>query len=154
MKKFVFSLNSLYELKKTLKDKIQAEYAAAEAALDKALREKDILDRMFSEKSEEYEAKLKKGMIVSDIQSYINFFEELQERIRAAQAEINRAQKAADAKREELVEVFKEIEVLKKLRQKQYREYLKEEEKKEKSILEDIMSFNVTETGSESKGIN
>ncbi len=147
MKKFVFSLNSLYELKKTLKDKIRAEYAAAEAALDKAVKEKELLDRAFAEKNEEYEAKIKKGMIVSDIQSYVNFFEELQEQIRAALQEIVRAQKAADEKREELVEVFKEIEVLKKLRHKQYQEYLKEEDKKEKSVLDDIMSFNITDTG-------
>lgn len=147
MKKFVFSLNSLYELKKTLKDKIRAEYAAAEAALDKAVKEKELLDRAFAEKNEEYEAKIKKGMVVSDIQSYVNFFEELQEQIRAALQEILRAQKAADEKREELVEVFKEIEVLKKLRHKQYQEYLKEEDKKEKSVLDDIMSFNITDTG-------
>ncbi len=153
MKKFVFPLNSLYELKKTLKDKIQGEYAAAEAALSKAIEEKAILDRTFSEKSEEYEAKLKAGMIVSDIQSYVNFFEELQELIRTAQTVVIRAQGLADAKREELVEVFKEIEVLKKLKQKQYQEYLKEEEKKEKSILDDIMSFNITDAGSQSKNV-
>ena len=151
MKKFVFSLNSLYELKKTLKDKIQGEYAAAEAALSKAIEEKAILDRTFLEKSEEYEAKLKKGMIVSDIQSYINFLEELQELIRTAQTVVIRAQGLADAKREELVEVFKEIEVLKKLKQKQYQEYLKEVEKKEKSVLDDIMSFNITDAGSHNK---
>ena len=147
MKKFVFSLNSLFELKKTLKDKIRAEYAAAEAVLDKAVKEKEMLDRTFSEKNEEYEAKLKKGMIVSDIQSYVNFFEELQELIREALLKIIRAQKVADEKRDELVSIFKEIEVLKKLKQKQYQEYLKEEEKKEKNVLDDIMSFNITDAG-------
>ena len=60
------------------------------------------------------------------------------------------AQKAADEKREELVSIFKEIEVLKKLKQKQYQEYLKEMDKKEKSVLDDIMSFNISDTGNQS----
>ena len=147
MKRFVFSLDSVYELKKTLKDKIQAEYAAAEAVLDKAIKHREFLDRTLLEKTEEYESKLRKGMIVCDMQSYVNFFEELQNEIRRAEIEVLTARKAADLKREELVEVFKEIEVLKKLRQKQYREYLKEEEKKEANLLDDIMSFNITELG-------
>lgn len=149
MKKFVFSLNSLFELKKTLKDKAQAEYAAAAAALQNAVKAKEALERLFAEKTAEYEAKLRKGIAVGDIGSYGRFFDELGERIKAAQAEIIRAQRVADAKREELTEVFKEIEVLKKLQKKQYQEYLKEEEKKEKSVLDDIMSFNITEAGME-----
>jgi flagellar protein FliJ len=152
MKKFIFSLDAVYELKKTLKDKLQAEYAAAEAVLKSAIQKKNDLDRILSQKSEEYELKLKKGMAVGNIKEYILFFEELQDLIKASIMDIENAQKAVDLKQAELIDIFKEIEILKKLRQKQNREYLMEEDKKEIRMLEDILSFEFAEFGTNNGG--
>jgi flagellar FliJ protein len=150
MKKFVFSLNALYEVKKTLRDKVQAEYAAAEAAYKAAVERKESLERTLDEKKEEYEIKAKKGMTVGDLQGYDNWFEELQGRIKAAGLEVERALREANHKRNELIAVFKEIKVLEKLYEKQYSEYLKELEKSETKAVEDIVSFKVTDkTGSD-----
>ena len=44
MRKFVFSLYPLYQLKKTMKDKLLAEYSAAEAALAEKTRIRDSLE--------------------------------------------------------------------------------------------------------------
>ncbi len=148
MKKFVFTLNALYEVKKTQRDKIQAEYAAAEAAYRAAVEKKDTLEKTLDEKKEEHEIKARNGMTVGDLLGYDNYFEELQGRIKAASNEVDRALRAVNQKRNELVTIFKEIKVLEKLYEKQYGEYLKELEKSETKAVDDILSFNVTDNKS------
>jgi flagellar FliJ protein len=145
MKKFVFSLSALFDVKKTLRDKLQGEYAAAEAAYRAAVEKKEALEKTLDEKKEEYEVKTKKGMTVGDLQGYDAYFEEMQGRIKAAARDVEKALREANQKRSELVAVFKEIKVLEKLYEKQYNEYLKELEKSETKAVEDIVSFKVTD---------
>lgn len=141
MKKFVFSLSALYEVKKSLQDKVRAEYAAAEAVYKAADEKKYNLELTLNEKSEEYEGKTKNGMSVGRMQGYTVYFVDMQERIKEAARETERALKEATQKRSELITVFKEIKILEKLYEKQYSEYIKEMEKSEMKAIEDIMSF-------------
>lgn len=148
MKKFVFSLNALFEVKKTQKNKLQAEFAAAEAAYRVAVEKKAELEKTLDDKKEEFEVKAANGMTVSDLQGYDAYFEEMQDRIKAAGKEVDRALREANQKRNELVAIFKEIKVLEKLYEKQYSEYLKEFEKSETKAVEDIISYKVTDSQS------
>ena len=148
MKKFVFSLNALYDLKKTQKDRLQAEFAAAEAAYRAAVERKANLEKTLDDKKEEFEKKASNGMTVSDLHGYDAYFEELQDRIKAAGKDVDRALREVNQKRNELVAVFKEIKVLEKLYEKQYSEYMKDYEKSETKAVEDIVSFKVTDSQS------
>lgn len=155
MKKFVFSLNSLFDLKKTQKDKIQGEYAAANAVYQAALKKKETLERTQHEKSEEYETKARQGMTVFDMQGYVVYLRELQEQIKLAVRETEKALREAEIKRNELINVHKEIRVLEKLYEKQYSEYLKDIEKSETKAIEDILSYKTadqSDSGVESGG--
>jgi flagellar protein FliJ len=145
MKKFVFSLSALYEVKKTQKDKLQTEFAAAEAAYRAAAEKKTSLENTLAEKKNEFEVKASTGMTVSDLRGYAFYFEEMQEYIKAAASEADKALREANHKRSELVSIFKEIKVLEKLQEKQYSEYLKDLEKSETKAVEDIISFNVSD---------
>lgn len=143
MKKFIFSLDVLLQIKKTLKDKLQTEHAAAAGALDKALRIKVCLDKVLMDEAENYEAKVKNGIFVGDIQAHAIYMEELQEMIAAATHDVTRAQEEVNRKQAALLEIFKEIRVLEKLRRKQYLEYLTEEKKQETNAREDMLSYHV-----------
>lgn len=145
MKKFVFSLNALYEVKKAQRDKLQVEYAEAEAAYKLAAEKKAGLEKTLDEKKAEYEVRAKNGMTVGDLQGYDNYFEELMDAIRLAGIEEDRALREANNKRGELVAVFKEIKVLEKLYERQYDEYMKELEKSETKAVEDIVSYNAAD---------
>jgi flagellar FliJ protein len=144
MRKFVFTLYPLYQLKKTMKDKIQAEYSAAEAALAEKTRIRDSLENKLREERQAFETKMKQGMAISKIKLYLLYFDELQERIKLAQEDVKRAQIEVSRKKAELIAAHKEIKVLEKLYEKQYAEHLKEEEKREGKILEDVVSFKVS----------
>lgn len=148
MKKFVFTLNALFDVKKTQKDKLQAELGAAEAAHRAAVEKKAGLESTLDHKKEEFEKKASGGMTVSDLTGYDYYFEEMQERIKTAGKEVDKAQREVNQKRNELVSVFKEIKVLEKLYEKQYSEYLKDMEKSETKAVEDIVSFKVTDSQS------
>jgi flagellar FliJ protein len=145
MKKFVFSLNALYEVKKTQKDRLQTELAAAEAVHRAAVQRKDELERTLEDRKDEFEAKASGGMTVSDLKGYAVYFEEMQDRIKAAGKEVDRALREVNQRRNELVSIFKEIKVLEKLYEKQYADYLKEMEKSETKAVEDIVSFKITD---------
>lgn len=145
MKKFVFSLNALYEVKKTQKDRLQTEFAAAEALHKAAVERKTGLEKTLDDRKEEYERKASAGMTVSDLKGYAVYFEEMQDRIKAAGKEVDKTLREVNLKRNELVSIFKEIKVLEKLYEKQYAEYLKELEKSESKAVEDIVSFKVTD---------
>jgi len=149
MKNFVFSLHALLEMKEVFKDKVQAEHVAAEAALDKALETMTCLERTWEKENEQYEQIVKKGISPMDLETYSLYFEELQEMVVAAAQEVSHAQEDVSRKQEALIELFKEIKILEKLRQKQYGEYLSEVKKQENNINEDILSFNVTESVAE-----
>jgi flagellar FliJ protein len=148
MKKFVFSLNALYEVKKAQKDRLQTELAAAEAVYRAALERKTELEQTLEDRKDEFETKASGGMTVSDLKGYAVYFEEMQERIKAAGKEADRALREVNQRRNELVAIFKEIKVLEKLYEKQYGEYLKEMEKSETKAVEDIVSFNITDSQS------
>ena len=151
MKKFTFSLSALYDVKKTQRDKLQGEHAAAAAVHRAAVERKESLEKTLHEKKEEYELKAKNGMTVSDLLGYDNYFEELQGEIKTAGMDIERALQEVNRKMNELVAVFKEIKVLEKLYEKQYSEYLKDMEKSETKAVEDIVSFKVTDGKDEAK---
>lgn len=143
MKKFVFPLDPLYKVKMTMKDKLQAEYAAAVAAYDDARCKRDQIREQIVSETKSFEAKAKKGMTVSDMQAYSRFLEELQNSEVAASHKAELARREVNRRQTELIGVFKEVKVLEKLREKQYKDYLSEEEKEEKNVIEDILSFDV-----------
>jgi flagellar FliJ protein len=145
MKKFIFQLDTLYKIKTTLRDKLQTEYAEAETALGNAVRRKERLEKEIDDESATYEARAKKGMTVSAIRLSSTFLEELGRLHRTAVAEADRARQNAEQKRSELLGVFQDIKALEKLREKQYEEYLADEEKRETNRIEDIISFSISE---------
>lgn len=144
MKKFTFSLNALFEVKKTMKEKAQADYAAAQAALDDALCVKVALDKIYVDESDRYQKKVANGITAGDMEAHSIYFEELREMIGAAERDVNRLQETVKSRQTVLIEIFKEIKVLEKLRQKQYLEHLTQQEKQDVTIREDLLAFSIT----------
>ncbi len=127
------------------KERLMAEYAEAEAALNAALGRKKQLENSHSVLCAEYETQAAAGVRPAEMRAVKLYLEELQARIKAAALEAGQAKLRLENKRLELTEVHKEIKALEKLREKQYREYLAEAEKQEVKIREDILAFNVAE---------
>lgn len=146
MKKFVFSLSALLELKLAGKEKLRAEYAAAEAAAELARQRRQELEQKQAWESAEFEKRCRMGMAACDVSHGMLYLRQLQEAVAAAGQEEARAKREAAAKQNELVEVHREVKSLEKLERKQYLAWLAEAEKRETGAMEDLLSFAVTGT--------
>lgn len=143
MKKFVFQLDALFKIKAAQKEKLQKEYSEAEISRINAVRKKELLEKKMEDENTGYQARVKKGMTAGEIGANSVFFEDLQKQQKTAEADAKRAGENAERKQRELLEIFREIKTLEKLREKQYEAYLAEAEKREESVIEDILSFNL-----------
>lgn len=141
MKKFIFGLEALLDVKKMQKDHLHKEYIQAAAQLEQALEEKETLETECRQENEKYEAKVKKGIAAGDLEGYSIFFKALHESIAEACRRITRAGEETEAKRDALACAYREVKSLEKLREKQYGEYLEQEEKKETRLTEDILAY-------------
>lgn len=144
MKKFVFSLRALLELKLAGKERLRAEYASAEAAAAEALRRRQALEQKQACEGAEFEKRCRLGMAACDVSLGMLYLKQLQEAVTAAEQSEARAAREAAAKQTELVEVHREVKSLEKLERKQYLAWLAEAEKRETGAMEDLLSFAVT----------
>ncbi len=144
MKKFVFQLDALYQVKRARKDQLQKEYSEAAALYHAALEKKDALDSALEAESVRYEARAKKGMTAGELLAGSAFFADLQKRRKSAAADAERARRHAEGRQRELLEAFQDIKALEKLQDKQYEAYLAEEGKQETSRIEDMLSFSLS----------
>jgi flagellar FliJ protein len=144
MKKFNFQLDSLYKVRNAQKDNLQKAYSEAETQYDDAVRKKERLEDMIEDENARYESKVRQGMPVGEMRANSAFIGDLLQRRTTAEADAERARQTAERRQQELLEAFREVKTLEKLREKQYEDYLAEEGKREKSRLEDILSFNIS----------
>lgn len=118
MKKFVFAFDSLYRVKQSMKDKLQAEYYAAETEHRRAVERRDALLATRKKETEAYEGMAADGISPGTIKAYSDFFKELENMISLASRQVDIARKKAERKRSELAEIYKEVKSLEKLREK------------------------------------
>ncbi len=154
LKKFVFTLASLLKIRETDRERLMAEYAEAETQFVLAKDKKAKLERQHIEECQSFERKCALGMKPSDMRDTANYLEELRGFIKLAAAAVIQAEKKVEEKRQELAGVYREIKTLEKLREKQYKEYLVENEKEEVKLREDILAFNITGKPNEENSAN
>jgi len=144
MKKFVFTLQALYDYKQTVEKMQKAELKRAQEALRILLKEEQRLLRAYADNEQSLERALQSnadiGNALSEHDAYFRFLrdalKEIRERIVKAEEVVLKCQ-------ERLVITMKEIKTYNKLRVEQYQKYLKEVQAEEDKEMGDLVSFNV-----------
>jgi flagellar FliJ protein len=146
MKRFNFSLQSLYKLKKTVEKQKKKEMKMIESellALNNGLYE---LEKVFNRTKLSYSKEVSKSISINVANQYNNYFASLAYEIKKQKEKI----KVQLIKKEECIkaqiETRKEIKSLDNLREKQYQKYLMEVRKEEEKSMDDIVSFKITAT--------
>ena len=141
MAKFVFSLESLLKVKTIKKRKLEKDIAEAKQRLEEA---QNLLDEIKAQKKA-IQSKIKKnssnGIKVFDLKEYRSYFQLLSEREEQQIAKCQQLEKKWKAIMAELVDIYNQIDVLERLKQEQYREYIYKLEKVEERALEDLVNF-------------
>ena len=141
MAKFTFRLQSFLGVKEQLEEQKKSEYGTA---LKKLEEEKESL-RLMEEELLENVVLFKKALSTSiapaEIRRYNNRMELIKVWIIEQEKRIEAAARFAENKRLELVEAMKERKALETVRERNYEEYLKEEQRAEQAVVDGIVSY-------------
>lgn len=142
MKKFVFSLASVYKYKKSIEKKQEADLAAAWSALRGFEHQKEDALARRDDQRRQFRLKLKENKnVVFYLEKYGKFLhymdtvlKAIDERIEQAKAEVMRCQRA-------IVETKKEIKALEHIKDIQYQQHLEDIKAEEETFIGDLISF-------------
>ena len=135
MKKFVFSLQKVLELREYEEDKEKLELGKAVAEVErlKRLLEENARNRVAANQSRKDTTDV---IILMNIENYIIGLDEKKEKLLE---ELTMAQMVFEEKRDLYTKAMQDREVLSKLKEKQLSEYKKEVLKEEENALDDIV---------------
>lgn len=140
MKKFVFPLETLLRVRRQHEDVAKRDFALAlgrQSRAEEAVRE---IDRRTAEARAELAALQKGSVDVGKIVSYYRFLSGQEVRRRGALEELKKLEKATETERSKLVEARREKRVVEILKEKHYKRYLQEEDKREQKEIDDVVS--------------
>ena len=144
MKKFVFSLQALYNYKLTVERLQKAELSKAQQALQVLLDEESRLLMAYSDNERSLEEALRKGENVgSALMEHDAYFRFLRDALEEIRVRIEKAEEVVRQCQEKLILTMKEIKTYLKLREEQYAAYMKEVQAEESKDIDDLLSFNV-----------
>ncbi len=144
MKKFVFTLQSWYDMQLSIEKQQKLELKNIEAEMMRRHQELEQLNADFEKASGEYCTAVSKGVTAPCIKDYGQFFDSLKASMAAVQAEIVRLEREREQRMQKLVHTRKEIKLLDKLRESQYAEYQENVKKQHNKFVDDLVSYNVT----------
>lgn len=143
MKKFQFTLQSIYEYKQTVEKSQKADLSRAEAVL-RELREKEReLDEAFRRNSDLRDAVLKENTgVIGELEKFDAFFRYIHEVKKELSVKIFNAEDVKSRCQERLIATMLELKTYKKLRDEQYAQYLKDTAAEEEKEMSDRVSFS------------
>lgn len=152
MAKFVFKLQALLNVKMQMENNLKNELGKAVQRLEK---EREKLLKIENERNEcinQICGQSSKGVMVGKLKEYGTYISFLKEKAEHQKENINYAQNVVDRYREQLIKVVQEKEMLEKLKEKKYQEYLKEQFKEEQKINDEITSYKYNKILGEQNG--
>ena len=144
MKKFKFTLQALFNYKQTVEKIQKAELKKAQLALKELQDEEQRLLRAYAENEESLARALEsKNDIATALSEHDAFFRYLRDALKEIRKRIVKAEQVVVECQERLIVTMKELKTYRKLRDEQYRKYLKEVQTEEDKEMGDLVSFNV-----------
>ena len=143
MKKFKFTLQSLYDYKLTVEKMQKSELRKAQQALKELLDEEQRLLRAYVENERSLEKALRENIdIVGALIEHDAYFRFLRDALIEVRERIVKAEEVVRECQARLIITMKELKTYLKLRDEQYQEYLKEVQIEEDKNMGDLISFN------------
>lgn len=144
MKQFVFSLQQWYDLQTGTEKQYKLQIKLLENRIAGLRNELSVLAGCFYRTKVEYCDAVSTGMLALRADDYGRYFECTKFQMAAVQANIDRLEHEKEQWLKKLVQVRREIKLLDKLYEKQYKEYLDEVKKENGKIIDDMVSYKVT----------
>jgi len=148
MKKFKFTLQSLYNYKLTVEKLQKAELKKAQQILQELLDEEQRLLKAWADNELSLEEALRKGENISAaLMEHDAFFRYLRDALIEIRIRIVKAEEVVRECQERLILTMKELKTYLKLRDEQYQAWTKEVQAEEAKNIDDLVSFKVISGG-------
>lgn len=139
MKKFIFSLQVVYD----------QELRNEESALAELIKLRDIIDLAYLKRAQavakiqDVNAKknMRTDMSIEEYKDYENFINEMLEVKKRLNEDIAQLKRQEEIRLASLAEIKKRIKTLENLKDRQYEEYLEQERKQEQKVLDELVSL-------------
>ena len=142
MKKFVFTLQALYNYKLTVEKLQKAELKRAQQALRELLDEELRLLRAYADNERSLEKALRENIdVASALTEHDAYFRFLRDALKEIRERILEAEDVVTQCQNRLIITMKELKTYLKLREEQYFEYLKEVQTEDDKNMGDLVSF-------------
>lgn len=146
MKRFVFSLQSWYDMQVSLEKQHKLQIGMIEARINAAKDQLAALCGCFDKTRCEFTGEVSQGMAIHRAYHYGSYFESAKTSMAALQTHIAQLEEEKAEWMQKLVQVRREIKLLDNLRDNQYREYLGEAKKQQDKFIDDLVSYKVSIT--------
>jgi len=144
MKKFKFTLQSLYNYKLTVEKLQKAELQKAQQLLQMLLDEEQRILNAWADNERSLEEALRKGENVSTaLIEHDAFFRYLRDALVEIRKRIVKAEEIVRECQDRLILTMKEIKTYLKLRDEQYQAWMKEAQAEEAKNIDDLVSYKV-----------
>ena len=144
MKKFVFTLQALFNYKQTVEKQQKAELRNAQQTLRELLDEEMRLLEAYAENEQSLEKALRENInVAAALSEHDAYFRFLRDALKELRERIVKAEMVVAECQTRLIKTMKEIKTYNKLRAEQYQEYQKEVQIEEEKEIGDLVSFKV-----------
>lgn len=140
MKKFKYSLETVYQFKLQVLDKVKEEYAIKQ---QEVLNQQSLINRLKEELfhyEEEFERVKQEGASIETIMMYVNGIERMEKRIGKEKDELIRRTVIAEEKKREVIKANVDTNAFEKLKEKKLEEYRVQGQKAEEQFIEEFVS--------------
>jgi flagellar fliJ protein len=140
LKKFKYSLETVYQFKLQVLDKVKEEYAIKQ---QEVLNQQSLIHRLQEEMfhyEEEFEQVKQEGASIETIMMYVNGIERMEKRIGKEKDELIRRTVIAEEKKREVIKANVDTNAIEKLKEKKLEEYRIQGQKAEEQFIEEFVS--------------
>jgi flagellar export protein fliJ len=140
LKKFKYSLETVYQFKLQVLDKVKEEYAIKQ---QEVLNQQSLINRLQEELfhyEEEFERVKQGGASIETIMMYVNGIERMEKRIGKEKDELIRRTVIAEEKKREVIKANVDTNAFEKLKEKKLEEYRIQGQKAEEQFIEEFVS--------------
>ena len=140
MKKFKYSLETVYQFKLQVLDKVNEDYAIKQ---HEVLNQQSLINRLQEELfhyEEEFERVKQEGASIETIMMYVNGIERMEKRIGKEKDELIRRTVIAEEKKREVIKANVDTNAFEKLKEKKLEEYRVQGQKAEEQFIEEFVS--------------
>ena len=140
MKKFQFSLDSVLGYRQQVLDGLQNEYAQAMEKVRLQEARKAAAEERYRRLNQRFREEAAVGISVADALSYEGGLRQLEQEIARETRVLQEYRKAAEEKRQQMLQAHIDTTVLERLKEKKLQEYQKDIQKSDERFIDELVS--------------